>query len=138
MLQKTQEIEEKEEDLLQSNAQKRAEKANQIRSKNATLSSNAQAEIMFRGEEAERREVIVKVKQYASELGMTSLVNLLEKFEGKYQYIYIYINYLSILVFILTAIIKVIAQFPVCAFSRLFSRCCVFFPLLRIFFCFLN
>lgn len=97
LLQKTQEIEEKEGERLLRNAQKRTDKANLIRSKNATISSHAQSEIMFRGEEAERREVIEKVKQYASEFGLTSVVKLLDKFEGIYIYLF---NYFIIFIYL--------------------------------------
>lgn len=85
LLKKTHEIEEEEMSRAMRRSSKIKEKAEEIRSKNARLSVMSNTETMFSSEEEERRELIAKMKLYAGQLGLTSITNILENFEGIFE-----------------------------------------------------
>ena len=82
LLQKTHDLEEKEKERLSKKSKARDEKANEIRAQNTALSATTHNEVMFRREESERRELVAKMKKYATELGLTSIVDILNNYEG--------------------------------------------------------
>lgn len=88
LLEKTHDIEENERKRVAKNVQLKKDKANAIRAKNAIVSSNSHTEMMFRREEAERLDKIAKMKEMATDLGLPSIVAVLENNEGITIYIF--------------------------------------------------
>lgn len=83
LLEKTHEIEQLEKDRLKRRIVDIEEKAKNIREKNSSLATECHIEMMFRREENERSELLSSMKKGASQLGLTSIVEVLENYEGK-------------------------------------------------------
>ena len=82
LLQQAKAIEDAEQHRAQQNTNRRNERANEIRSRNMNLSALTHNDAMFQREEAERRELVKKMKKDAMDLGLQPIVNILDNFEG--------------------------------------------------------
>lgn len=82
LLKKAHVIEEQDRQRAVRVASRRNEEASRIRAKNANLSKTTHAEMMFRREETERRDLMAKLKKYANELGLSSMSDVLDSFDG--------------------------------------------------------
>ena len=82
LLEKTHEIEVEERARDQRNAAKRSDRANEIRQRNENLSYDKHFENIFTREEAERTELVGKMTESGKELGLTSVTDVLENFDG--------------------------------------------------------
>lgn len=87
LLRKTESLEKEEQERMLRKTKKITEKANDIRSKNAIATANSHFEATFMREEKERRELVRRMKEYATELGFTPITDVLENYEGKYNFI---------------------------------------------------
>lgn len=81
-LKKTREIEENEAREALASLKKRNAEAEEIRERNKQLSVMTHTEQMFRREEKERRQLIEKMKEHAEALGLTSITDILNNYEG--------------------------------------------------------
>ena len=84
LLKKTYEIEQEESIRAAASIAKRNADAQKIRDKNREISVATHTEQMFRREEEERREIVSKMKQYAEQLGLSSITDILQSFEGTF------------------------------------------------------
>ena len=82
LLEKTHELEEEERARASRNSAKRANKANAIRQRNESLSYDLHYDKLFSREEAERTELVTKMKESAKDIGLTPITDVLENFDG--------------------------------------------------------
>lgn len=87
LLERTQEIEEKERDIMVQNIEIRKEKFEKIRSKNDAESMRIANETMFKQDEALRRDLLAKMVSLKDSDGSSFIlgpvIDVLENFEGK-------------------------------------------------------
>ena len=82
LLKQTRALEEKEKERAAQSLLRKNNQAENIRVRNAELSKMTHTELMFRREEAERRLLISKMKEYAEQLGLSSITDILTNYEG--------------------------------------------------------
>lgn len=80
-MEKTHELEEEERARAARNLAKRSDKANEIRQKNEHLSYDLHFKKMFEREDADRTELVQKMKENSMDL--TPITDVLDNFDGK-------------------------------------------------------